>query len=129
MIDDNGQTVVTSSNNSSNSSSSTSNSNTNSKAYAQMCWLEKDNLAIQENYPALMELLDQLHSLPYELNGKTIITCLLALHVFVEAYYPIYCYVYDSQVSVPSVPVIRAWERIHDAHKISHRQWSEITIR
>ena len=35
-----------------------------------MCWLENDE-NLKEFYPAIAELLDQIHALPYELNGKT----------------------------------------------------------
>lgn len=40
-----------------------------------MCWLENDE-NLKEFYPAIAELLDQIHALPYELNGKFILCSL-----------------------------------------------------
>jgi hypothetical protein len=37
--------------------------------HSSMAWIEKDD-RIQEIYPALFELIDQMQSLPYELNGR-----------------------------------------------------------
>lgn len=46
--------------------------------FQRMCWLENDE-SIQERYPAIAELLDQLHALPFELNG-ILYFCILSIN-------------------------------------------------
>lgn len=37
---------------------------------ASMCWIESNNSMLSGKYPALLELVSQLHALPFELNCK-----------------------------------------------------------
>lgn len=53
--------------------------------FQRMCWLENDE-SIQERYPAISELVDQLHALPFELNGKFAVLLLCPLLFFILIY-------------------------------------------
>jgi hypothetical protein len=54
---------------------------------AQMSWIEADE-NLSRYYPALTILLDQLHALPHELNGKAYISSLIILFLTFSIFLP-----------------------------------------
>lgn len=57
------------SNSSSSSSSSSSSNSSHINACSRMCWIDRSTF-LSVSYPAIFELVEQMHALPFEINAK-----------------------------------------------------------
>lgn len=83
-----------------------------------ICWIELDSF-LKENYPALAEVVEELHCLPYELNG-----IFYFLFIF---YYSIVLIVSRclSKYEFSFVPAVRTWKGGNYVDLLPYRIWTD----
>jgi hypothetical protein len=107
-------------------SSSSSSSSSLSCNAIRIAWIENDDY-LREMYPALSEVIEQLHALPYELNGKNPLFLYITIIIIMIVY--IYIYIlYNSSMSNQRISISRTSERMYSLSSISKRINTTITI-